>query len=414
MMVNRRAIRVFYAVEDCFPPWRVDLVELFARELPKHGVLVEWSFSRDTPGLRGRLLFEGQVAHVPHGFGRRNALAKLMSLLAARVCDMELFVSWLAGPRFDVIQVRDRRYFAAFLAWIAARITGAKFVYWLSYPFPENWTEKAKFSTGTPRWVALARGAMSRWYVYRFVMARADLVFVQSDQMREDVAAGFGVSREKLTPVPMGVSSAMIASVPRQKMPGTPGKIVYLGTLARVRRMSTLIEAFAQVHQRVPHASLVLVGEGEVQAEQEELEVLASSLGIRDGVKFLGFIPMEQAWRCAADAQVCVSPFYPTFVLRSTSPTKLVEYMALGRAVVANDHPDQSRVISESGAGLCVPWSAEAFANAIAHLLEHPEEASEMGARGPDWVMRNRSYEALARSVMGKYRALVPGSMENH
>ncbi len=42
-------------------------------------------------------------------------------------------------------------------------------------------------------------------------------------------------------------------------------------------------------------------------------------------------------------------------ILRAASPTKLVEYMAMGKAVVANDHPEQKRVIEESGAGYCVP-----------------------------------------------------------
>jgi hypothetical protein len=40
--------------------------------------------------------------------------------------------------------------------------------------------------------------------------------------------------------------------------------------------------------------------------------------------------------------------------LNPASPTKLVEYMALGKAVVANDHPDQRMVLEQSGAGICV------------------------------------------------------------
>jgi glycosyltransferase involved in cell wall biosynthesis len=406
MRAEPKAIRVFYAVDDCFPPWRVDLVELFGRQLRDRGVLVEWSFRRGMAGPSERLRFEGQVAHVPHGFGRGNMRDKLLSLLAAGLSDFALFFSWLAGPRFDVLQVRDRRYLAAFLAWIAARITGARFVYWLSYPFPENWLEKAEFCTGFARRVALARGTVSRWYVYRFVMPRADHVFVQSDQMLEDVLA-YGVPREKMTPVPMGVAPQMIPRVSPDDLLPARGRVIYMGTLIRVRRIGTLIEAFAVVRKRVPQASLVVVGEGEVPEEREELEALARRLGLQDCVRFTGFLPMVQAWRWAASAEVCVSPLYPSLVLRSSSPTKLLEYMALGKPVVANDHPDQSRVISESGAGLCVPWGVETFAGAIAHLLEHPDVAREMGARGPGWVMRHRSYESLAGMAMEEYRSLL-------
>ena len=100
-----------------------------------------------------------------------------------------------------------------------------------------------------------------------------------------------------------------------------------------------------------------------------------------------------------AEADVCASPFHPTPVLRSTSPTKLVEYMALGKAVVANDHPEQRRVIDDSGAGLCVPYEEQAFAAAIVTLLKNPEIARAMGERGRRYAMENRSYTVIADAV---------------
>ncbi len=87
---------------------------------------------------------------------------------------------------------------------------------------------------------------------------------------------------------------------------------------------------------------------------------------------FVGQLPQAQALRYVREADVCVSPFYPTAILQSTSPTKLVEYMAMGKAVVANDHPEQKRVIEESGAGYCVPYEEQPFADAIVKLLKDP------------------------------------------
>ena len=99
------------------------------------------------------------------------------------------------------------------------------------------------------------------------------------------------------------------------------------------------------------------------------------------------------------EADVCASPFYPTPVLRSTSPTKLVEYLALGKAVVANDHPEQRRVIEESGAGLCVPYDEERFADAIVTLLEDPDARRSMGERGRRYALERRSYGVIADVV---------------
>ena len=200
--------------------------------------------------------------------------------------------------------------------------------------------------------------------------------------MREDVVA-YGVPRGKITPVPMGFSPDAMARFEQLKArDAIDGLVVYVGTLAKARRVETVLEAFVLVKERVPYANLLIVGEGEKPSEQRDLENLSVKQGIDNAVRFTGFVPMEQAWQYIQEAQVCVSPFYPTFILRSCSPTKLIEYMAFSKPVVANDHPDQSRVLSDSGAGICVPWSVEAFANAIVHLLLHPDRAREMGRRG--------------------------------
>ncbi len=76
--------------------------------------------------------------------------------------------------------------------------------------------------------------------------------------------------------------------------------------------------------------------------------------------------------------------------------------MAVGKAVVANDHPEQSLVISESKAGICVPYEEDAFAQAILHLLNHPEEVKKMGIRGREYVEKHRSYEQIADLVERK------------
>ncbi len=405
-MKDNKPIRLFYAAEDYFPAWRVDLVELFSRHLARQGLDLTWSFQRKDEGACAGVEFEGHTAYLPIGFGRGNTLEKLLTLISARLCDLQLFLRWVFGPRYDILQARDRRYFASFLAWLAARLRGSKFTYWLSFPFPENHLAKAAMHNGPMRHLDGLRGRLSGWFVYRFLMRRADHVFVQSDQMLKDVAA-YGVPRNKMTAVPMGVAPELPQRSMDLPAQVETGLVVYLGTLARVRRMETLIEAFAIVAARVPHARLAIVGAGPEPGEREDLERLAESLDIRQRIEFTGFVPLEVAWGWAERAAVCVSPIFPTPALLAGSPTKIIEYMALGKPVVANDHPDQSRVLAESGAGLCVSWSAQDFADAIVRLLSDEAGAAAMGARGPAWVKANRTYDVLAAQVMARYRELV-------
>ena len=106
-------------------------------------------------------------------------------------------------------------------------------------------------------------------------------------------------------------------------------------------------------------------------------------------------------------ADVCVSPFYPTPILNSTSPTKLVEYLAMGKPVVANDHPEQELVINESGCGICVPYSEQEFADAVIEVLNNLSYWSKFAKRGRNYVEMNRSYEKIANKVSEQYKSVL-------
>jgi glycosyltransferase involved in cell wall biosynthesis len=114
-------------------------------------------------------------------------------------------------------------------------------------------------------------------------------------------------------------------------------------------------------------------------------------------------LPMNEAWGYIQCAKVCVSPFRPSPVLNSTSPTKVVEYLAWNRPVVVNDHPDQSKVLRESGAGIVVPYEIDPFARAIVELLKDEKKAEAMAAGGREYVRTHRSYDAIATQVEQVY-----------
>jgi len=77
-----------------------------------------------------------------------------------------------------------------------------------------------------------------------------------------------------------------------------------------------------------------------------------------------------------------------------------VEYMAMAKPVVVNEEiPEHKTVVEESGGGILVSFTPEAFADAIIELVDNPERATEMGHRGREWVVQNRNYEIMARQL---------------
>lgn len=399
-------MRLFYFVTDSYPAWRVDLTELFSNELSALGLATTWSMRRDDGGGFARVRANGEDIYLPVAAPGVPGIAPIIRRLGEVFSEIIIFAKFIFGPRFDFIQVRDDRYAAGLFALLAARLRGSKFIYWVSFPFPENDLEKAKLASGVHRLFLHARGALTRWWLYKTMLSNADHVFVQSNRMKKDIAE-YGLPEDRMTPVPMGVSKRLLEWVAVEQHAIEKDSIVYLGSFARARRLETLIEAFSLVIQRVPNAKLYMVGRGDIPEDRLILENLCQRLGIGDQVFFPGFLSKEAAWSRAASAAVCVSPIYSSPIFDCASPTKLYEYMALGRPIVANEHPEQTNALSASGAGLCVPWSAEHFSDAIVYLLEHPDTAEQMGRRGPEWVAEHRRYDGLAKAVFQKYSSLL-------
>ena len=398
-------MRLFYFVADAFPTWRVDLVELFSVQLRQRGLETTWSTRRDDAGLHGRLDMHGQIAILPISLGKKGVVAKALNRLLEPLSELLIFLHLLLDKPYDIIQVRDDRYIAAFFALLAARLRGARFTYWLSFPFPEHDLAMADEATGSRRAFLHLRGRFARWWLYRVILPAADHIFVQSPKMRENIAR-MGLPEAKMTPVPMGVPPRLLDWLNTARGEVVPGRVLYLGTLAASRKLEILVEAFARVSAAFPHATLLFVGDGDFPHERVDLERLVGELGLVDSVTFTGFIPMEQAWQWAATAEVCVSPFAPCDTLDVASPTKLVEYMAFGKPVVVNTHPEQTQILSECEVGALVTWSAEGFAEGISRLLDDPGQAAARAAKGPAWVRAHRTYDHIAETVLARYRSL--------
>lgn len=400
-----KRIKLYYSVPDHFPAFRVDVSELFGVSLPARGVDVVWFMANNGPELvPSKTVFFEQICTLPLKFPGDGLFSKVISKLIYWLTDA--FMMMIAAFRnFHILQTRDK-YITAILGLVLCKVTGKKFVYWCSYPFPEHVVEIAKSRKGLVGGLQVLIGKMAHFLLYGFVMRFADHSFVQSQQMLRDIAA-YGVPSERMTPVPMGVPPRLLDWAATRSLVVVPGRIAYLGTMATVRRLEMLIDAFSIVHRRFPSATFLMVGDGVKPQDRASLEQQAKDLGLGSAIQFTGFVSIEEAWTLAASAAICVSPFYPSQVLNSASPTKLSEYMALGRPVVCNDHPEQTEVIKDSGAGLCVPWGKDEFADAMLWMLEHPEEAEAMGARGPAWVAAHRTYPMIAEDVFRKYQQIL-------
>jgi len=130
-------------------------------------------------------------------------------------------------------------------------------------------------------------------------------------------------------------------------------------------------------------------------------------LSMEKNIKMTGWVKREKAIDYIKKSNICVSPYFPTPILQSTSPTKMIEYMALGKPVVANEHPEQKAIIDESGGGICTAYNENEFAKAIIKILSDENIEKSMGEKGKKYVFANREYSIIADKLDRKYKDLM-------
>lgn len=404
--MRRQPLSIAFVIRDPLPPIRADVLTLFGTEMPEYGI------GTDLIGqLGGEAAAGAWNAGALHPVGSlRHRLASVLSPFWDAV---GLARAWRRAP-FDCIQVRDK-IASGLLGRIAAAVLGLPFVYWMSFPIVEGFEvrrdEIKRRGTKLP-WLAHAiRAALSRFVIYRMVLPGARHIFVQSDAMA-DWLAGKGVARSRMTAVPMGVDASLFQreSVTPSADPRLDGRrvIVYLGRIAQSRDSGFLLDVVEALRERQPDILLVIAGDAPSSDEMEWMRSSISDRGLDGHVLLTGWLPQHAALGYAVRAEVGLSPIPRGVLFDVSSPTKLVEYLALGIPSVANDIPDQQLVIAQSAAGLCAPMEAAAFRDAVLELLGNPIMASQFAVRGPAWVRKHRTYAVLGEQVAAAYQRILP------
>jgi glycosyltransferase involved in cell wall biosynthesis len=401
----RKPLSIAFIIRDPLPPVRADVLTLFGAEMPRHGVSTE---------LVGQ---SGSNADAPWRAGGMHVVGSLKSRFAAVLSPLwDLLGLWraLRRARPDCVQVRDK-IASGLVGRAAAFLLRVPFVYWMSFPIVEGF-EVRRDEIGCHgrglRWLAHhLRFVASRFVIYRLVLPGARHIFVQSDAMADWLAAQ-GFERARMTPVPMGVDAdlfdrARVAPVQDARLDGRR-VVLYLGRIAQSRRSDFLLDVAERLRRAEPDVLLVIAGDAPSDDEMAWMRREIAARQLESHVLLTGWLPQSAALGYAVRAEVGVSPIPRGVLFDVSSPTKLVEYLALGIPSVANDIPDQKLVIDESGAGLCAPMEAEPFAAAVLKLLGDPTLREEFAKRGPAYVRTHRTYDILARNVVETYKRILP------
>lgn len=152
-----------------------------------------------------------------------------------------------------------------------------------------------------------------------------------------------------------------------------------------------------------PDTLFAFVGDGD---DAPRLRRLAAEYGIADRVLFTGRVPDEDLRRWLSSADVCLSPDPANGFNEMHTMNKTMEYMAMGRPVVAFDL--QETRVSGGDAALYAPSNdVRAFANSIVRLLRDPDLRQRLGEAGLRRIEEELSWEHSHVPLVDAYARLV-------
>jgi glycosyltransferase involved in cell wall biosynthesis len=259
-----------------------------------------------------------------------------------------------------------------FLFGLIGRAWGAKFVFDQHDANPE---------LSTTKWGGRRIGGFLRWLTERLEAASyrtASLVIVPNDAYARIAAERGRVPSARLAIVrnapPSGRFRQLAAGI--RAADTSTLRLGYLGVMGSQDGVDILIQGLAISRDRNPdlHMELDLIGDGEARPA---LEHLTEDLGLANVVRFHGYLAADLFVPILARAHLCVSPDPPTPFNDLSTMTKVVEYLAVGRPVVAFDLAETRRLIGEAGV-VVADASPSGLADALVSLGRSPERLSQL------------------------------------
>jgi glycosyltransferase involved in cell wall biosynthesis len=327
------------------------------------------------------------IRHLPTQFGvletagKRGLVSKLRSLLRFSAALAKVaWVAWRTRPEVIFTGDRTRSMLAALCAASVARRASLVF-------HPQFFFAPGFANAGLKRRTAL----------------RADLVITNSGFTNQSYAR-LGVPPEKLLLAYNAIDAQRFSPGPspeaRARL-GIPEDALLIGIFSILRPFkghAFLLQAMPKILEAVPKAHLLIVGDGGLRGE---LEQLTKDLGLERHVTFVGFqrdtLPLYRALDLYAMPSI-EEPF----------GLVTIEAMACEKAVVGADSGGTPEIVVDQETGLLAPTGqVEPLAEMIITLLRDPERRRVMGEKGRQRVLEKFTLQGRTEQIAGALERLV-------
>ena len=236
--------------------------------------------------------------------------------------------------------------------------------------------------------------------------AYADQVITITGALR-DLMIERGVPQSKITVLPNGVDTDRFR--PRLRDPdlaralGVDGKVVvgYVGSVLDYEGIDTLLSATARLAGRRKDFHVLVVGDG---AAYDQCRVFSETLGISDLVTFTGRVPHDDVERFYSLVDIATFPRKPLPVCEAVSPLKPFEAMAAAKVPVVSSVAALTEIVTDGDNGLVFyKGDLSSLTDVLDRAIGDEALRAEIGRRAREWVVRERDWSVLVRTLEQVY-----------
>jgi len=269
--------------------------------------------------------------------------------------------------RYDAIHGTEE---AGFIAWILARLRGAKAVY-------EKHSDAASYKKGALQNLLLK---VYLW-IEHFTCRHADLVICTGPGLAQQAKsiAPTALVRD-IFDIPSSLVEPSAREIAAARLEMDRGKdkllVTYVGSFAVYQGIDVVFGAIPEVLGQSDSVRFVIIG-GNAEEIEDRRRTLRQRGATDEQVLFLGLIPPDELPAYLAASDILMAPRKAGV----NTPLKVLDYFKAGGAIVATD-TEANRFILDSSCAILSDFSDQGFAEAILDLVADSDKREAIALRG--------------------------------
>jgi len=294
---------------------------------------------------------------------------------------------------FDILHSHNYRNFQSDLGCFFSRLRKKPFVL-------STHGSLLGYKKYLPQGMAQAPYEIYDKFTFKLVACRADAIVVSSEFERND-ALEFGIDLSKIHIIPMGIDLPQ-DSIENEMKNDNVLRLLFVGRLARVRRVELLLQALSFMD--FPVLATIVGGEEETASVAKEgylseLKKLAKDLKIENKVEFVGSKSKDELRSYYSNSDIFI---YPSLYENFGQP--ILEAAAAGLPIISTNVGVAREIVLESETGFIVSNDPKEIAARVCDLI-NGETRRQMGDKMREKVAANFGWETIMQKYLKLYNS---------